>query len=545
MPDYPRNRDDLDALKKRERRTLEATYALSANAAPVMADRGYRLARARWFFDLFGRLDMPVPFHVRRAFYRLVSQETEIPQYNDKVFQNTSDCFNTLCDAVRDARYLDLISCDYVVDRRSPAPIINFCAESDTDAEVYVSRGTTDSRDFGTTFAPPTYRLPGIWLSEPRIGTRYHLEIWIEKSTANDVLLPLGREYGINVCTFIGEVTATACKSLVDRAIASGKPVRILHVTDFDPAGRLTMSVATAVKIDFFAKKSGHDLDIRLEHVALTEEQCIEFRLPRTPLKDTDRRTAGFEARFGTGATELDALEALHPGKLREILVSHIERYCDHEINRELEQATLEFRREIAATENAVTEQYAAEIAELDARREAIGRAFDEVNGPAEAEYDAACSRALDAYHEAIESARERIEAMESEFIEQAESLNATIYDAMEAAAPEADDFEWPEPAEGDEADDPLYDSTREYIEQVDRFRKHQGKDEDGAKLAADTLVTKTCIECGVVFSTNMRHRNVCTRECTNNRKNRARRKGEGGGLRQAEKDNPPGQVTP
>src|SRR4029077_6310446 len=116
----------------------------------------------------------------------------------------------------------------------------------------------------------------------------------------------------------IGEVSTTRCEELVDRAVANGRPVRILHVTDFDPAGR-DMPISAAVKIDFFAKKSGVDLDIRLEHVVLTEEQCIQYRLPRTPIKETENRAASFEARYGAGATELDALEALHPGVLRQI----------------------------------------------------------------------------------------------------------------------------------------------------------------------------------------------------------------------------------
>jgi hypothetical protein len=34
----------------------------------------------------------------------------------------------------------------------------------------------------------------------------------------------------------------------------------------------------------------------------------------------------------------------------------------------------------------------------------------------------------------------------------------------------------WPEPNEGDEDDDPLYDSTRDYEEQIDRFKLYQGK---------------------------------------------------------------------
>jgi hypothetical protein len=56
----------------------------------------------------------------------------------------------------------------------------------------------------------------------------------------------------------------------------------------------------------------------------------------------------------------------------------------------------------------------------------------------------------------------------------------ADTYRGMEeelfARVPDVDDIEWPEPAEGDEDPDPLFDSTRDYVEQVDRFKSHQDK---------------------------------------------------------------------
>ena len=68
-----------------------------------------------------------------------------------------------------------------------------------------------------------------------------------------------------------------------------------------------------------------------------TRKQCIEYKLPRTPLKETERRAARFQERFGEGATELDALEALHPGELRRIIETEIARYHDCDIDRAVE----------------------------------------------------------------------------------------------------------------------------------------------------------------------------------------------------------------
>jgi hypothetical protein len=309
---------------------------------------------------------------------------------------------------------------------------------------------------------------------------------------------------------------------LVDRAIASGRPVRIFHVTDFDPAGR-SMPVAAAVKINFFAQQSGVDLDIRFEHVALTHEQCIEYELPRTPIKELERRAANFEAQFGTGQTELDALQALHPGALRAILVEHIERYYDADLARSVENAVDLFRDELDSAASEVRDIHSAEIAALDEQRNAITRAFEQVHEPAYAAYREAIARAYDAYTAAIEQTRVEIMELQQRFIDEAEPLIEEMAADLAQFAPDPELFDWPEPAEADEwADDPLYDSTRPYVEQVDRFREFSGKDSD-VRLVRDRPTTKTCTECGQPFSTATISKTVCGPVCSNKRGYRVR----------------------
>jgi hypothetical protein len=48
-------------------------------------------------------------------------------------------------------------------------------------------------------------------------------------------------------------------------------------------------------------------------------------------------------------------------------------------------------------------------------------------------------------------------------------AYNEGIAQEMRDAAPDADDFTWPEPREADEWPDPLFDSARGYVKQVDR----------------------------------------------------------------------------
>jgi hypothetical protein len=199
-------------------------------------------------------------------------------------------------------------------------------------------------------------------------------------------------------------------------AKASSRPARILYISDFDPAG-VGMPVSVARKIEFLVRSDGEYLDVQVCPVVLTEEQCRHYRLPRTPIKDTDKRARRFEARFGEGATELDALESLHPGELEAILVREIRRYYDLDLQ-------------------GATEEKAEEV---------------------EAE--------LDEINERIERWRAR-----------AETVWQAIGESLQAEAPDIDLVDWPEADEGNEDSDPSFDSTRDYVEQIDRYKDHQDK---------------------------------------------------------------------
>lgn len=532
---HPKCRADLFALAERLRRRQDTLYTLSPPVDPWMADTEYRAERAYWIADIFEQFDIRSRIHVRRVHYRLVSQDPAILQVDGTPYVNTVECFNRLGDAIRDARYLDLIQTDVIVDRRNPEPTINRADDGDIAAEIEISDGSIERHDFGPFYIPPEISLPDVALTqELSLVQPYHLEIWIEKSTMNEVLMPLGEAYGINIATFVGEVSATACKSLVDRAIASGKPVRIAYISDFDPAG-CGMPISAAVKIDFFAKKSGADLDIRLEPVALTAAQCMEYELPRTPIKKTETRAGRFEARYGSGATELDALEALHPGTLRDILIEFIDRYYDHELDGEVERAVERYRDELDGAQSDAEEQFAEQIADLDEQRERIAAAFAEIDDPAKAVYERALLEAMDAYRAAVEPARAEIGAMEHWLALEAEALFARMKAALEESVPDPELFDWPEPAEGDEDDDVLYNSTRGYVEQVDVYRAHRGDDED-VGLAVDRVISRNCAVCGAAFSAPAHSGKVyCGKTCGQRAVRKAARDRGGGGPRQAE----------
>ena len=163
----------------------------------------------------------------------------------------------------------------------------------------------------------------------------------------------------------------------------------------------------------------------------------------RTPIKETERRAEVFEDRHGEGATELDALEALHTGKLRQIVEREIERYFDTNLADAVNETASEIEWSIADITRKVHAEHEVKIKTLESEWKKIAK----------------------------EHARQ-IAAWQK----QAKVVWRAITEDLEAKAPDPDEIDWPQPADGDEDDDPLFDSTRDYVEQMDRYKAFQDK---------------------------------------------------------------------
>src|SRR5205823_7736366 len=115
-------------------------------------------------------------------------------------------------------------------DRRNPDPVV-YASHHAYDPEVYAS-GRLWASDLNLPDFPDQ---PKYHISNYRSEQAYHLEIWCEKSTMNDVLEPLCRRYSANLQTGLGELSITATLALAHRLQEANKPARILYVSDFDP----------------------------------------------------------------------------------------------------------------------------------------------------------------------------------------------------------------------------------------------------------------------------------------------------------------------
>lgn len=447
---------DVGELAKRLGVSIGSLIVLHQNADPYNAERVPSRAKgAAWFAEIWKRFDLGDGVHVRRIHYILVSTPG-VTRPSGKPYRNTDADWNYLVNAARDARLAGLVDPANFVDRGADEPVEytpkdgsnpSLITFNDQPPVPHCPIDVSDLRD-------AEFRLPSLSVFAPAIADKYAVEIWIEKSTQNDILLPIAEGRGVTFVAGVGEISLTQCFNLVERVLHHRRPTRIFYISDFDPAGR-NMPFSAARKIEYFARKSGEALDVKLIPLALTAEQVRQYRLPRVPIKDTDTRKAGFEKLNGEGAVELDALEALHPGELAKIINAAIDRYQDRTVSGQLHAAVRQANAVLSRAMANVYDQYSPEIE------------------AARADFRALLDQA-ERHRQAIAEHARAIDELAERWRERAAPLWEAIVNDIEAAAPAASEFSWPEPADADEFSEPLFDSALGYLDQLARYRKHK-----------------------------------------------------------------------
>ena len=431
------NYDFIKGLAKANKCRVNDLIALAPQNDPFYVGTESDRKNAEWFAALWGRFGYGSGVHLRRVHYQIISQDPSVSMPNGKPYENTEGCWDYLGTASKAARYLELVDPGAFVDRRNPEPAI-FVAERGAPLDVEVESNLyTDSTQLPDFPSLPTYAVTGFAAEQP-----YHIEIWCEKSTMNDVLLPLCERYEANLVTGLGELSITAVLSVINRIKQSVKPARILYISDFDPAGAC-MPVSVARKIEFYIRQESPALDVRLFPLIMTAEQVRHYRLPRTPIKDTEKRRGAFEKRHGTGAVELDALQALHPGELDRLLRQAIEHYYDTEIETEVEAARARVQERLEATQQAITTRHESEINDLKAEHERIQEEFAE---------------RMASYEQGVHE------------------LWDTLYEEMVEEMPVVSAEHIPSAQEGSEIGEGMYDSGRDYMKQIAAYKSFQGK---------------------------------------------------------------------
>jgi hypothetical protein len=447
--------ETIKQMAAARRRSIPELLALSRNNDPFFAGSPAQRAKAEWFVATLAELGLTTRFHLRRVHYKLVSQH-DPKRHDGKPYENTEACWAYLGDGSKVARYLGLVPPDAFDDRRNPPPLI-FGADGepldDPSWDLDLSKlrwqlpAITADLAGQCAFYLPDVSVSGYEYSP--VCQPYHLELWIEKSTMDDVLLPICRQLGINLVRGVGFQSITSAVNLlqrvehVRRVAHDGKPARVFYLSDFDPAGD-EMAAAVARQLEFWLPRYAAGADLKLTPLVLTKEQAAEYDLPRTPIKDSDKRKASFETLHGQGAVEVDALEALHPGELAQIVRRAVQPYRDPS----LEERMAEARGE---AEDAARQAWEDATA---AQREELAAIEEEVRAIA-SEYQGRLDEMGAELKARLAPLAERLESVQRAVPDATDTLRIELPVCPEPVTETADESEW------------LFNSARDYLNQL------------------------------------------------------------------------------
>ena len=421
---------------------------------------------ARWFASLPKKYGMPSSRHLRRWHYFLQSLDEPVPMPNGENYSNTEAHWKYLHDASRHARYMGLVDPNKLIDNRNP-PATEYQAEPrEAPYPTWAISGMYPRRlPSIEMFRDVSMVLPEIYVDgyDYSDGDQaYHLECWIEKSTMDDELDPLCREFRVTLVPGIGFQSVTGVMMMLDRCalcVSMGRPVRVFYISDFDPAG-VAMPTAVARQIQFWLWRMGTKADIRLKPLMLTQKQIDHYNLPRKPIKDEDRRKASFEQRHGEGHIELDALAAIYPGEFERIVSEASADYRDENLSDSLEEVYSEATEIAEETWESETADIREELSELREQAAAIAEKY---------------VPQVEAIQEAMKTELEPIRRRATELEELTEAAIAGAEDHLEIDLPARPEAEPPATADEEEW---LFDSTRPYSDQVDVFTAHKNGEE-------------------------------------------------------------------
>ena len=282
---------------------------------------GYHWIKAAWFTALWKELyEGQTGIHLRRIHYRILGRR----KLDGMPYENTGEDWDWFQDCSRCARLLRLVPADAFDDHRNgDAYPLHWHAAEVREPTCRVAEPFWSMPSFRLDFASRDWELPAPRITgydpDDYLDRAYLLELWIEKSTMDDILVPLAEELGIRLVTSVGYQSISNAVKFLKRVHTMSKPSRIFYISDFDPAGR-NMPRQVSRQIEFWLDEYAPAADIKLHTLALTKEQIAKHHLPANE----------------NGSVELDALEALVPGELRKIVRQAVAPYLDEDIGSQL-----------------------------------------------------------------------------------------------------------------------------------------------------------------------------------------------------------------
>jgi hypothetical protein len=358
--------------------SLSDLTVLSAQVDPYRLDTEARHRDGRWVAE---QLDRLVPrgkqIHWRGLHYILVST-TSLVKPDGKGYRNTEEDWKWLVEvAGKAARWLGYIPFERITDNRNAEPVI--CRKARVMPKRAISVGIEVT-------------IPDIDDLEPQPVAEgfvprqaFHFVMFGEKASLESVLLPIARAKQADLYLPQGEISDTLLFRICQDAAKDGRPLVLFTVSDCDPAG-YQMPISIGRKLQAFKDLHFPQLKFEVVPVALTPEQVRELGLPSTPLKEGEKRADRWVEAFGIQQTEVDALLALRPDALREMVEDAFASYFDDTLEDRVEAAEAEWLEEAQAAIDAqinpaimatVREQATTKLAELRSAIDALNEQLE------------------------------------------------------------------------------------------------------------------------------------------------------------------------
>jgi hypothetical protein len=175
-----------------------------------------------------------------------------------------------------------------------------------------------------------------VYRLDRQAGQPVYIEVVVEaKGAVEQIYGTTGDAYGIPVLSGSGFVAITALRNAVLRAEQREMPTTVLVLGDYDPAG---IDIRSRVADDIEAFADGHDVDITVQTIALTETPIDDLGLIKAEMTAEKRRKYPWWPHDWTVE-----LEAVSPADLAAIVVDAIESRTDPDtrqavIDREAEE---------------------------------------------------------------------------------------------------------------------------------------------------------------------------------------------------------------
>ena len=198
-----------------------------------------------------------------------------------------------------------------------------YLPESRCDREVKFQ-----SNDLRFPARPLTTGLNGS-IAEPH----YARAIFSDKPWLHETLEPIARRCRADLILSAGKPNYTFVHEMAADAVESGRPLVVFPCVDCGPAGvQVTVLIARMLQ----ALRDGEfpNLQFAVHEVAVTPEQAKALGLPPIPLNSSERPCDQWKALHGVEPTEIDALAALNPDALEEILAEASNPYSDASLDR-------------------------------------------------------------------------------------------------------------------------------------------------------------------------------------------------------------------